>query len=219
MADGILISPGSRLDPGDVFLDIPFPTMKWPLEAFRLYPKHAVEKMGTPYLPVNSTELKGGDIVKVGVSRKAVMLVSDGCAIDRILDYHRDSSHKRHWLVAPLDKVSTPGEVKQQDKLRQGLQPNKFYLGADHRLGDEEWFADLRRITPINCAYFFEVQDQQVRSRAVCTVAPKFKDDLRAKLLEFFTGLALLSYFECPNCHEAIDSKDLLIPYEDPAED
>ena len=74
-------------------------------------------------------------------------------------------------------------------------------------------FVDLRRITPVNCSYFLGGKDR--KSRAVCTLGPKYKNDLKAKLLEFFTGIAILSFFECPNCHEAIDTKDLLIPYED----
>jgi hypothetical protein len=213
MPDDVLIPPGTDMDPGDIFLDMLFPTMKWPPTPLRAYPKHEVPKMGVPHLPVNETELKPGDIIKVGVSRRTIMLISDGCEIESTLRHNINSVDRRHWLAAPLDKVSVITESKQLDRLRKGTQPNKLFIPADERLGGEEMFVDLRRITPVNCAYFLSGDEH--KSRAICTLGPKYKNDLKAKILEFFTGLAILSFFECPNCHEAIDTKDLIIPYED----
>jgi hypothetical protein len=206
--EDFLVSPGALMDSGDIFLEIPFPNMKWPLEAMRPYPKHKIESMGVPYLPVNETALGKDDIVKVTVQRRTIMLLSHGCEVDKIIEYPFDSLKKHHWLCAPIDPLS---KCAPDQKLRvlAGTQPNKFYIPADKRISNEEMVVDLRRITPINCTYLI---DDKKHNRAVCSIGQKYKDDLKAKLLEFFCRIALLSHFECPNCKEAIDIRDLIIP-------
>jgi hypothetical protein len=135
------------------------------------------------------------------------MLLSHGCEIDRDIEYN--SVEKRHWLGAPVEPFKGPNgpSPEMQSRIREGRQPNKFYIPACDLTKGEELFVDFRRITPINCKYFVDASGVRL-----FTLSDAARDDLHAILGVFFSGRAFyLGQISCPNCQYEIDTRDFTI--------
>lgn len=205
MADSYLVSPGDQLEPGDIFLDIPFITMKYPLQKARF--DVGAQKPGFPP-PVafeNAPNASKDSVIKTGFNWHRVMLLSDGCEVDKIVKYGA-SKEKRHWLVAPLELLANSDEGTQK-RTEQGTQSNKFYIPPNEFTGDKKLCVELRRITPINCAYL-------LNAKRVASLSAAAQADLKNKLLEFFCGVALAATIICPTCSAPLDPRSFAIPCE-----
>src|SRR5258707_15516189 len=107
MAEDFYQSPGVKLEPGDIFLDIPLPSLKHPLEFFRPSPKDP--KSAAIFRPEDSVSPKDGDTVRGPFQKTSVILLSHGCELDgvrRDVEAQRTSFGKRHWLAAPIRELS-----------------------------------------------------------------------------------------------------------------
>ena len=197
--DEFYTSPGSEIEPGDIFLDIFFPALKYPLAYFRInYTKN--NKVGHLLTPEES-KVQPGDSPRGSVEPRTVMLVSHGCEVERVL--RSEDSTKRHWLAAPVLPLEKCASEKMKDRVRKGTQPNRFYLPPTDYLRGGEWQVDLRKITPINCQFFV---DADVNGRRLCSLSETAKLELHSQLGVFFSGLALyIQSIPCPSCGAEID--------------
>ncbi len=207
-SDDFYTPPGSQFEPGDVFSGIPFPSLKFPLTYFRIRSKNPdtatvfdMHKHGNP---------EGGDSPKCSVDLRTVMLVSHGCEVDRVLRY-KEPLDRRHWLAAPILPLSGCSQLTQQ-RTRDGTQPNRFYLPPSPYTDNEGQYADLRKITPINCRYFLD-------TTRVCSITEDARKALFSRLGVFFSGYSLyLQPIECPACKTAIDPSQFQIPSSEEAD-
>jgi hypothetical protein len=203
--DDFYAPPGPQFEPGDLFSDIPFPSLKYPLTYFRVQVRKnpsladvfTVRAQGPP---------KGGDSPKGSVELRTVMLVSHGCEVDRVIR-RGEPPDRRHWLAAPVLPL---GECKEgtQARTREGTQPNRFYLRPSSYTSGEELCVDLRKITPINCQYFLD-------SARICSLTEAARKALFAHLGVFFSGYALhIQPIDCPFCGTPIDATQFVVPSE-----
>jgi hypothetical protein len=205
--DGFYLPPGSRLEPGDIFLDIPFPALKHPLEFFRPSPKDP--KAAAIFTSEDKVAPKSGDTPRGPFHKKTVMLLSHGCELDgvkRDVDANVTELSRRYWLAAPIRGFADLTSDKMKDRIRDGTQPNKFYLPAHEVSGNIEHFVDLRKITPINAPYFLEAQKNRSLTQAAVLA-------LQAHISLFFSGLVLyVQSVPCPQCGTSIDPGNFVVP-------
>jgi len=208
--DGFYLSPGPVLEPGDVFLDVPFPSLKHPLKYFR--PSLKEENRAAIMSPTEHPP-KDGDTAKGSFQYRKVILLSHGCELDgvqRDVVAKKTSIEKRYWLAAPVLPMSDGANEKMVARIRNGQQPNRFYLPADPAFETAEQFVDLRKITPINVPYFF---DAQTAKKKILALSEPARFALQAHLGLFFSGLVLyVQPVPCPNCHAPIDPTTFVIP-------
>ncbi len=194
-------SPGQFIEPGDVFSGIPFPSLRYPLEFFR--PRLKPKELGTAdiFNPQRSAP-KSGDSPRSTLELKRVMFLSHGCEVERVERFR--AFDRRFWLAAPVVALDQ-GSAELQQRTREGKQPNKFHLPPGEYLGQQEFFVDLRKITPINCRYFLEGQ-------RLCSLTDAARLALQSQLGVFFSGLALyVQPIACPQCGLEIDPTQFLI--------
>jgi hypothetical protein len=200
-SDDFYATPGSQLEPGDIFPKIPLPILKYPLSYFRIRANEP--KTATLFDMEHGDPQAGKDSPKSSVELRAVMLVSHGCEVDRVI--RQEPPERRHWLAAPIHPLKDCSE-KTQQRTRDRIQPNRFYLPPSPCTGGQELCVDLRKITPINCKYFLDAE----RSCAISEVARKA---LFSLLGVFFSGYALyLQSIPCPNCGAEIDPSRFRVP-------
>jgi hypothetical protein len=190
--------PGSEIEPGDVFLEMPFPALKYPLTFFRVN-RNKDPKAAQLFTPEES-EPSGGDCPRSSMDLRAVMLLSHGCEVERVVK--REDPTKRHWLCAPILPLEDCSD-EMKVRIREGRQPNRFYMPAASFTGGAEMQVDLRKITPINCQYFVDAENDQ---RRVASLTATARLELHAQLGVFFSGLALyVQEIPCPGCGLPID--------------
>jgi hypothetical protein len=207
MEEPFHIPPGSTYEPGDIFSEIPFPSLKYPLEFFRASPNprnrgSATLFSGTQHDP------QPGDTARGGFTKRDVILLSHGCELDAV---HRDVDAKRaeyasrYWLAAPLLPISSCGP-KIAERTAKGIQPNKFLIPPGGPFGNNPYFVDLRKITPITVPYFLE-------ARKIGSISESARTALHAHIGMFFSGLLLfVQPVPCPKCGEPIDPKVFVAP-------
>lgn len=197
-------SPGSEIEPGDVFLDIPFPALKHPLTLFRINVK---EDSKTAFVfSLEETSVHSGDSPRCSLELRTVMLLSHGCEVERVT--RGEDPTKRHWLAAPILPLSACKE-EMRTRVREGRQPNRFYLPGGSFNSGEEMQVDLRKITPINCQYFLEAEEA---SKRVTSLTGTARLELHSQLGVFFSGLALyIQAIPCPECGALIDPSQFRI--------
>jgi hypothetical protein len=210
--DGFYLPPGDRLEPGDIFLEVPFPALRFPLEYFR--PNSKKPKTADMFSPQDCPP-KAGDTARGAFQTRTVILLSHGCeldGVDRDVKAGRTQFEKRYWLVAPVLQLSNGTTPLMQERTKAGQQPNKFHLPAVDLLENEECFADLRKITPINAPYIIE-------AKKVASLTKPAALALQAHIGLFFSGLAFyVQPVSCPTCTAPIDPKTFLIPSSDEEE-
>jgi hypothetical protein len=208
--DGFYVSPGKQFDPGDIFLDIPFPSLRHPLEFFRPSPKDP--KSANIFRPQDNVIPKSGDSPRGPFHPATVILLSHGCEIDgvqRDVTAKQTESSRRYWLAAPVRSFAEVTSDAMKDRIRTSTQPNKFYLPAGELNGGIEHFADLRKITPINVPYFVE-------ATKTCSLTHAAVRALHAQLGLFFSGLVLyVQPISCPSCSSLIDPATFVTPSQD----
>lgn len=195
------LPPGKILEQGDVFLEIPFPNSKFPLQFFR--PSTKQKGMANLFSPDEEpAEPKPGDSLRGNFEFKTVMLASHGCEVEQV---ERDNAtSRRSWLAAPIYQLSDCSSVMQQ-RTRENRQPNKFYLPASTYGDNREWYVDLRKITPIQCRYFYSATKLYSLNQGTRT-------SLWSQLGIFYSGLALYQGpIDCPKCGTAIDSSHFVV--------
>jgi hypothetical protein len=130
------------------------------------------------------------------------VLLSHGCEIDNVL--RSNSASRRHWLTAPIEPLTDKG-VETQDRIRQGRQPNRFYLPQDPLFGEEACL-DLRRILPLPAQLILD-------SQRTAALSDEAIADLHSQLGLFFSGLLLyVQDIECPVCDTVIDPGKFRVP-------
>jgi hypothetical protein len=193
--DRFFIEPRSDLWPGDVFMDVPFPLLKYPVRTYRPDAK-AAQKQGKVQVFESDGTFKQGDIAHCTYKPERVMLLSHGCEIDNVL--RSNSADRRHWLAAPIEPLSGK-QPEMQERIRGGQQPNRFYLPSDPLFEKEETCVDLRRILPLPAQLIVE-------SKRVVGLSEVAVADLHSQLGVFFSGLALyVQQIECPVCATPIN--------------
>lgn len=191
--------------------------MKFPLQRVAADIKNQKPNFPPPFIFPDAPEASKDSIVRTGFNRRRVMLLSDGCEIDKVLKERADPT--RPFLVAPVeDLLKSKLDGQQITNVRQGVQDNKFGIPECANTEGRELYVDLRRITPIPAAYLLERRDKRMFSLSIPA-----QDDLREKLLHFFCGIALVTEVSCPACGEHIEMKDFLAPHlashDEPVED
>src|SRR5229473_4896225 len=158
MEESFYISPGSSYEPGDIFSDVPFPSLRYPLEFFRASPNQRGAQGAATLFP-GTHQNQDGDTARGAFSKRTVILLSHGCeldSVDRDVEQGKTSHDRRYWLAAPVLPLKACGP-KIQEATAKGIQPNKFLLPPSGPFG-EPHFADLRKITPITVPYFHHAQ-------------------------------------------------------------
>jgi hypothetical protein len=202
MSEILLIEATEELSPGDVFPDIPFPLLKYPLRTYR--PDEKAKRLGKEQVFVSDGQNKLGDIAHCAFTRQTVMLLSHGCEVDKTLI----SPEKRHLLVAPLEVVGEPMSKELQERIRQGRQPNRLFLPHNSLLNSEgDCCVDFRRILPVPAKFLFESKDY--RRAAMSDLG---KATLEAQLGIYFSGVALyVQDVECPHCNGILSLSDFQV--------
>jgi hypothetical protein len=204
------VPPGQKFEPGDIFSDIPFPALKYPLEWFRASPNPKNKGGASIFAAADGHVPQSGDTARGAFTKRTVVLLSWECEIDAVF---RDqakfgiSVDRRYWLAAPVKPVS---ELKEKMKARtaEGRQPNKFLLPpstaeSEGPFGDAPQFIDLRQITPITVSYFVDAQEQ---GRKIGSLSRPAILAMQAHLGMFFSGLVIyVQPISCPKCNENID--------------
>lgn len=210
MSEPFYLPPGSTLEPGDIFSDIPFPALKHPLEFFRASPNPKNKGGATLFVAADGHEPQAGDTARGALTKRAVVLLSWECEIDAVFrDQIEHGIHlqKRYWLAAPIKPVSDLGP-KMKVRTAEGRQPNKFLLppdGPDSKspFGNNAQFIDLRQITPITVPYFIEAQDA---GKKIGSLSKPAILSMQAHLGMFFSGLVIyVQPIPCPHCKGSID--------------
>ena len=207
--EGFYLPPGPQLEPGDVFLDVPFPALKHPLEYFR---PSAKKRDTADIFNREVSPPKSGDTARGPFQERLVMLLSHGCELDAVkrdVEANRTEWSRRYWLAAPVQPLRECSE-KMQERTRRSQQPNKFYLPSAGFLDNFEHYVDLRKITPINAPYFLEAAED---GRKLCSLTEDAIAALHAHLGLFFSGLVLyVQPVPCPACSTPIDPKPFVAP-------
>jgi hypothetical protein len=207
--DSFYTPPGEILEQGDAFLEIPFPTSKFPLQFFR--PSLKQKGMASLYSADDPepVEAKPGDSLKGTFEFKTVMLLSHGCEVEQVERDH-GAIDRRAWLAAPLAPLGECSAVM-RERTRKNGQPNKFYLRPS-QYDPNEWYLDLRKITPVQCRYFYS-------AKKLFSLTPIARAALWSSLGIFFSGLALYQGpITCPGCQEEIDGSKFVVKSSDDAE-
>jgi hypothetical protein len=211
--DGFYSTPGTRLEPGDIFLDIPFPALKHPLEFFRPSPKDP--KAASIFRPEDKVSPKSGDTARGAFQQSRVILLSHGCELDgvkRDVEAKKTEWDRRYWLGAPVRDFAVLTAEALKDRTRNGTQANKFHLPAHELNGGVEYFVDLRKITPINAPYF-------LGAKKVSSLTSAAMLALQAHIGLFFSGLILyVQPIPCPACGATIDPARFVTPSTDEEE-
>ena len=203
-SDDLIISPQSELSPGDVFPDVPFPLLKYPLKTYR--PDRKAEREGKVQVFEADGHHKPGDIAHCVFSRQNAILLSHGCEIDKTLG----NAERRHLLIAPIEQLASMSE-ELQSRIREGRQPNRFYLPTNSLLHNTEWCVDLRRILPVPAQYLIDASEQRL-----CSLTEVGQAALGAQLSVYFTGLAIyVEDSDCPHCGNHLTKSDFSITSEE----
>jgi len=198
--------PGPRFEPGDIFSDIPFPALKYPLEFFRASPNAKNKGGATLFVAADGHQQQAGDTARGAFTKRTVVLLSWECEIDAVFrdqEEHGISFDRRYWLAAPVKPISDL-RPKMKTRTAEGRQPNKFLLppdGPDSNgpFGNAAHFVDLRHITPITVPYF-------VAATKIGSLSKPAILSMQAHLGMFFSGLVIyVQPIPCPNCKESID--------------
>jgi hypothetical protein len=201
------VAPGKAIEQGDIYVEIHFSAIRHPFEFFRLRPQKVGKQPAQPTADVftlEQSQLKSGDSPRSPWKKTAMaMFISHGCEVEGT--ERDDAIEKRHWLAAPIGKLSQYG-YDMQTRIRERTQPNKFFLPPDGEFGfPEEQCADLRYITPIQCKYFTEGEKR-------CSLSMAAVNDLRSQLGVFFTGLQIWwEPINCAVCGSVVDPADYLV--------
>lgn len=215
MTDFYILPPGSAYEPGDVFEAIPFPNLRHPFKRYRSNPKP--QEKGRPQLFDSADgDDKPGDIIHSTFERKLVMLLSHGCELDKVLKLKQNAA-RRHWSCAPVEpfQIDTTDEklLARQQRTRDGIQWNRFYIPAIEFLGNRELWVDLRRITPLPAKYFMD-------AKKVCSLSEDARFDLHAQMGVNQSGLQIyLEPVTCQTCGASVDAKQFFVPSIDDAEE
>lgn len=210
MANDYIIAPGLEFEPGDVFSDIAFPNLRHPFKRYRPDPKPPEPKKKQLFVSVEGAD-KPGDIIHSTFDRKLVMVVSHGCELDKVLKL-RGNPARKHWSCAPVESFHANVEgqtalADRQERTRNGLQPNRFYIPQNKYLGELEHYVDLRRITPLPAQYFIEAKNKKA-----CSLSEDGKYDLWAQMGINQSGLLFyVQTIPCPECGTEIDPKQYMI--------
>jgi hypothetical protein len=201
MEEPFYIPPGPSYEPGDIFSEIPIPTLKHPLEFFRASPNPRARGNATIFSAAERHVPQPGDTARGSFTKRPVILLSHGCeldAVDRDVQTGKTQYGNRYWLAAPVLSLASCGP-KIKERTAMGKQPNKFLLPPGGPFGNEAYFVDLRKITPITVPYFHE--GTKVASLSTSAVL-----SLQAHLGLFFSGLVLyVQPIPCPMCDTPID--------------
>lgn len=198
--DDFYTSPGEQFEPGDIFLDLPFVSLKYPLRYWRA---QANDPSKATLCDLEHGEPRPDrDTARSSLERRSMMLLSHGCEIDRVL--RKEPPQRRVWLAAPVLPLADCNPDTQR-RTREGNQPNRFYLRPSQYTGADELCVDFRKITPIICQYFIE-------STRCCSLTENARKFLFSKLGVFFSGYALyLGPIECPVCETPLDISQFLV--------
>jgi hypothetical protein len=203
MSEPFYLPPGQTFEPGDIFSDLPFPQLRYPLEFFRVNPNKGSSSI---FAASQGPEPKDGDTARGPFKKRPAILLSWACELDAVLRDEKEHGiqvDRRYWLAAPIRPINELGP-KMKARTAEGRQPNKFLLppdGPDSKgpFGNNAQFADLRQITPINVPYFRD----STKSGSLSTTAIRA---MQAHLGLFFSGLVVfVQPIPCPNCGEKID--------------
>jgi hypothetical protein len=204
--DDFYLSPGVRLEPGDIFIEVPFPALRYPLEYFR--PSKKNPKTAEIFNP-DDCPPKDTDTARGTFQLRVVMLLSHGCeldGVDRDVTAKKTEMGKRYWLVAPVQRLLNGPTTLMQERTRAGQQYNRFYLPAVEMLQNEESYVDLRKITPVNAAYI-------ATAKKIASLTKPATLALQAHIGLFFSGLVLyVQPIKCPTCATEIDPRTFLVP-------
>ena len=207
--DGFYLPPGARLEPGDIFIEVPFPALRHPLEYFR--PNTKKPKTADIFSPADCPP-KDGDTARGTFQLRVVMLLSHGCELDgveRDVTAKKTEMGRRYWLVAPIQRLLNGTTPQMQERTRAGQQYNKFYLPAVDILGNEEFYVDLRKITPVNAPYV-------VTAKKVASLTKPAALALQAHIGLFFSGLVLyVQPIQCPTCNTPLEPTNFLVSSSD----
>jgi hypothetical protein len=204
--DSFYTPPGAILEQGDAFVEIPFPASKFPLQFFR--PSIKQKGMAALYSADDPepVDAKPGDSLKGTFEFKTVMLLSHGCEVEQVERDH-GAVERRAWLAAPLAPLAECS-AEMQKRTRENRQPNKFYLRPS-QYDSSEWYLDLRKITPVQCRYFYN-------AKKLFSLTQIAREALWSSLGIFFSGLALYQGpIICPRCQKEIDGSKFVVKSSD----
>lgn len=210
MDEAFYLSPGSNFEPGDIFQEIPFPALKYPLQFFRPSPNRKNQGGATLFAAAEGQVPQPGDTARGALTKRTVILLSWECEIDAVFrDQEKFGVHLegRYWLAAPIKPIPALGS-QMQERTAQGRQPNKFLLPPDGPYGKSPFgtvaqFIDLRQITPINVPYFIDAQKE---GKKVASLSRSAILAMQAHLGMFFSGLIVyVQPVTCPHCAEVLD--------------
>jgi hypothetical protein len=206
------LPPGSRLEPGDILIEVPLPALRYPLEFFR--PSTKTPKSADMFT-LDDCRPKDGDTARGPFQLRVVMLLSHGCELDgveRDVQAKKTERGRRYWLVAPVQRLLNGTTLRMQERTRAGQQYNKFYLPPVEMLQNEESYVDLRKITPVNAPYITNAKKIASLTRPAILA-------LQAHIGLFFSGLVLyVQPIKCPTCSNEIDPTKFLAPSSDEEE-
>jgi len=200
------LPPGPTFEPGDIFEDIPFPALKYPLEWFRASPNPRNKGGASVFAAADGHLPQTGDTAKGAFTKRTVILLSWECEIDAVFRDQKEVGtrlDRRYWLAAPVKPVSDLGP-KMKARTAEGTQPNKFLLPPDTPdsvgpFGNAPQFVDLRQITPITVPYF--IDGKKIGSLSKTAILA-----MQAHIGMFFSGLVIyVQPIPCPKCGEHID--------------
>jgi hypothetical protein len=189
------LPPGSRLEPGDILIEVPLPALRYPLEFFR--PSTKTPKSADMFT-LDDCRPKDGDTARGPFQLRVVMLLSHGCELDgveRDVQAKKTERGRRYWLVAPVQRLLNGTTLRMQERTRAGQQYNKFYLPPVEMLQNEESYVDLRKITPVNAPYITNAKKIASLTRPAILA-------LQAHIGLFFSGLVL--YVQPIKCPEVV---------------
>jgi hypothetical protein len=211
MSEPFYLPPGPTFEPGDIFADVPFPSLKHPLEFFRASPNPKNKGGATIFSAAEGHTPQPGDTARGAFTRRHVILLSWECELDAVLrdeETFKIDANRRYWLAAPLKSVDELG-ADMKTRTAEGRQPNKFLLPPDgpnskSPFGATAYFADLRQITPITVPYFRDAK--KIGSLSLNAIR-----SMQAHLGLFFSGLVVfVQPIQCPECHAEIDPTHFL---------
>jgi len=210
-----ILPPGSTFEPGDVFVDVPFPNLRHPFKRYRLNPKPQDKGKPEIFLSADGPD-KPGDIIHSTFERKQVMLLSHGCELDKVLKLGANAA-RRHWLCAPVEPFDTTTSDERlkarQQRIRNGVQWNRLYIPENEFLKPGEFTVDLRRITPLPAQFFIE-------AKKCCRLGEEALFDLYAQLGVSISGLLLyVQPIKCAKCGTNVDPRQFQIPSPEDAEE
>jgi hypothetical protein len=206
MPEPFYLSPGPRFEPGDIFSDIPFPALKYPLEFFRASPNPKNKGGASVFAAAEGQVPQAGDTARGAFTKRIVILLSWECEIDAVFRDEKEVGtrlDRRYWLAAPVKPISDLGP-KMSARTAEGTQPNKFLLPPDGPnstgpFGNAAQFVDLRQITPITVPYFTE-------GKKIGSISKTAILAMQAHIGMFFSGLVIyVQPIPCPKCGENID--------------